>query len=388
MNNFKFTTLLVLLGVLIITSCGKDDDDKETTAQKFEKAAVTYSDIAYAGYEDSYNEAVKLKDAVNAFVANPSAAGLAKCKEVWLAGRVPYGQTEIYRFYGGPIEAKNSIGKEREGFINAWPVDEVFIDYVEGNPNSGFINMTEKYPTLSKELLMNISGVGTDEDEANVSTGWHAIEFLLWGQDFYTDSAGKRKYTDYTTAKNADRRGQALKIISDLLVEDLRIVKDSWTSNADYRKEFVAKGKDAQLTDIFEAFKAMSTIELTSERMLTAASNGDQEDEHSCFSDNTHVDILQNFQGMYNVYYGTYTKVDGSKVTGQSYAELARGLDETKAKAVEDGFTKARSAINKIPTPFDQAILNNKSDIEAAITAIEDLGANFADVKVVFDKAE
>ena len=63
--------------------------------------------------------------------------------------------------------------------------------------------------------------------EANVATGYHAIEFLLWGQDLNGTGpgAGKRPATDYRRANctggNCDRRAAYLKAATDLLVSDL-----------------------------------------------------------------------------------------------------------------------------------------------------------------------
>ena len=58
----------------------------------------TYSKIAAAKYEDSLITAQRLQEAVNTLVSNPSAENLNTARAVWLAARVPYQQTEVYRF--------------------------------------------------------------------------------------------------------------------------------------------------------------------------------------------------------------------------------------------------------------------------------------------------
>ncbi|MCB0226566.1 MAG: iron-regulated protein, partial [Anaerolineae bacterium] len=153
------------------------------------EAVETYANIVFANYEDAYNSAVELQDKIDAFVADPTAETMQAAKEAWLAAREPYGQTEAFRFYGGPIDDEDGP----EGLINAWPLDEVYIDYVDGEETSGIINDVETYPTIDKELLISLNEVGAEE---NISTGFHAIEFLLWGQDLSSDGAGNRPYTD------------------------------------------------------------------------------------------------------------------------------------------------------------------------------------------------
>ena len=148
----KNTILLTMFGAALL-SCKKDDDSE--TENKTDEAALksdivnTYSDIVYASYEDSYKSALNLQDKIKAFVAAPSAAGLEEAKKAWLASRVPYLQTEAYRFYGGPIDDEDGP----EGLLNAWPMDEVYIDYVEGDANAGIINTPSQYPVINKELV-------------------------------------------------------------------------------------------------------------------------------------------------------------------------------------------------------------------------------------------
>jgi putative iron-regulated protein len=173
----------------------------------------TYADIAAAAYGDSLTTARTLQAVIDAFLVGPSAEGLSAAREAWLAARVPYQQTEVYRI-GNPIV------DDWEGKVNAWPLDEGLIDYVvaegsaplEGydeNPAAGLnvianetftlsgtlsgtrIDAREITSTLLEEVLHEADGA-----EANVATGYHAVEFLLWGQDLgaYDATAGQRPW--------------------------------------------------------------------------------------------------------------------------------------------------------------------------------------------------
>ncbi len=221
----------------------------------------------------------------------------------WRESRVPYLQTEAFRFYGGPIDHEES---GVEGLMNAWPMDEAYIDYVEGNVNAGVINDAERYPEISKEMLVKLN---EKDGEANISTGYHAIEFLLWGQDFRADGPGERTFEDYSTATNASRRGDYLLAVGDLLVEHLQMLATAWDLESRgeiIREEFLALPADEALHHIFTGIGVLSGFEVSGERLAVAYVTKEQEDEHSCFSDNTHVDMIEDVRGIQNVWLGIY----------------------------------------------------------------------------------
>ena len=96
-----------------------------------------YARIAAAGYEDALAGVRTLAESVDAFLKEPTAESLNRTRKAWIDARLPYVQTEAYRFYDGPIEAV-------EGLINAWPIDENLIDYVDGEAGAGIINHPEQ----------------------------------------------------------------------------------------------------------------------------------------------------------------------------------------------------------------------------------------------------
>ena len=181
-----------------------------------------YADGVHALYSKSLSSATAMDTAINVFIADPSPATLEGAKRAWLFARDDYGPTEAFRFYGGPIDNEED---GPEGLINAWPMDEAYMDYVEGDPGAGIINNPGTYPQITAELIESLNEEGAEE---NISTGWHAIEFLLWGQDMNSNGPGSRPVSDYTTADNADRRGIYLATVSDLLLVHLRGLVDAW----------------------------------------------------------------------------------------------------------------------------------------------------------------
>ncbi|MEM7764054.1 MAG: imelysin family protein [Pseudomonadota bacterium] len=402
---------------------------------------TTNANIAYASYSDSWVLAIALEGAIDDLVADPTQENFDAAKAAWLAVNEPYGQTEVYRFRVGPIDAllpDGSLGQEGdgpEGAINAWPLGEALIDYVaaavDGDsgpeiPNStnsvtGNIISDTTFTIDSANLRANNELGG---DERNLTTGFHAIEFLLWGQDLNADlsgtgtrdsSGGQRPVSDYQTGASCtsglansqpsvicERRGLYLQTVAEILVEDLKTLVDAWNPNGtgNHYANFVAGG-DTSLAKILEGMGRLGFGELAGERMNIALLTNSQEDEHSCFSDNTHRDIVTNAMGIENSYFGTYTRIDGSVVAGAGVHDLliSEGFFET-ANAFRSALETTMIRISTIDDmakagmPFDTQIQLgiNEPNISGSIqalsaqtdvleTVITDLGVTVGDLR-------
>ena len=316
-----------------------------TSALAVDKAAVldTYADIAEAKFADSVMTAQGLHSAVEALIANPSATSLMAAKDAWLASRPPYQQTEVYRF-------GNAIVDDWEGKVNAWPLDEGLIDYVDAsyggasdeNPfavlnvvaNASFslsgntVDAAVISPALLEGTLHEADGV-----ESNVATGYHAIEFLLWGQDLngHGDGAGNRPASDFAagaacTGGNCDRRAAYLRAATELLVTDLEWMASQWVAGGAARAALTAD-ETAGIATILTGMGSLSYGEQAGERMRLGLMLNDPEEEHDCFSDNTHNSHFYDGQGIQNVYHGSYTRVDGSVVSGASLSDMVAAVN-------------------------------------------------------------
>lgn len=362
---------------LVATSCGSDN-----TAQ-MKDAVDTYAKGVYSSYEVSLASAKKMDEAIDEFIANPSESSLASARQAWIEARDDYGPTEAFRFYGGPIDNEET-GKE--GLINAWPLDEVYIDYVVGNETGGIINDTATYPTINADLLIELNEAG---GEANVSTGWHAIEFLLWGQDLDPNGPGDRQYTDYTDAPNADRRKEYLAITSDVLLVHLEELVDAWAPQADnYRKDFLALEPTEAMRLVITGIGELSRGELAGERMNVAYSERSQEDEHSCFSDNTTADIVGNALGIQMVLTGEYP----GGVSGTSVLDVVEASDKDLATNLKTEMAEVVSTLRAIPAPFDQHVTPDISDddpgrqsVLAGIVALENVTETIVSAATAMD---
>ena len=332
---------------------------QQTAAPSVQQAPVVdvpavvrhHAALVHAGYEDSLQGAMALQQAIAAFAAAPSAATLDAARKAWLAAREPYGQTEVFRFYGGPID--NDDGPE--GRINAWPMDESFVDGVKERPQAGLINNRKLAITKKSLAAQNERG-----GEENVATGWHAIEFLLWGQDFNDDGPGNRTYEDFVDGKapNADRRRQYLTVVADLLVDDLSSLVRAWAPGVknNYRARF-ERGGNESLRKVFVGMGSLSRGELAGERLEVALASQDQEDEHSCFSDNTHRDAVTNALGIRNVWLGEYRRADGSVLKGPGVRDLVAARDAALAERTTQQIAASVAAAEAIQAPFDREIV-------------------------------
>lgn len=343
-----------------------------------------YGELVHAVYSDAATTAADLDKAIDALIAKPSEQTLAAAKQAWLAARVPYQQSEVFRF-------GNSIVDDWEGQLNAWPLDEGLIDYVDtknyqhelGNPgataniiSSTRLQVGNEQIDISKitpELLASINELGGSE--ANVATGYHAIEFLLWGQDLNgtNPGAGARPYTDFVQGEdcsngNCDRRAAYLKAASTLLNADLTWMTEQWSANSDnYRQALTAKPADEGLRIMLFGMGSLSLGELAGERMKVALEANSPEDEHDCFSDNTHNSHYYNQQGINNVWFGQYTRVDGTKLSGPSLNELVASKDKAVAESTSAAVTAASTQVYSLVSSaeqgqkFDQLIAANNN---------------------------
>jgi putative iron-regulated protein len=320
----------------------------------FAPVATQYAALVHATYSDTLASAQDMRSAIAAFVKAPSPEGLDKARQAWRDAREFYGQTEAFRFYGGPIDDDNGP----EGQMNAWPLDEAYVDYVEGKPNAGLVNKPKV--KITKAALIKANERGGEE---NISAGWHAIEFLLWGQDLSETGPGNRSFEDYVDGKtaNANRRRQYLTVATDLLLDDLALVTRAWAPNAkNYRARFEKGGKES-VRKIIIGLGSLSRGELSGERMEVALNSQDQEDEHSCFSDNTHRDIVNNAKGIQNVWLGQFKRRDGSLITGPGLRDLVAARDPALAEKASAQIAASVAGAESIPAPFDRAIAKGAS---------------------------
>ena len=323
---------------------------------------VNYSNIAEAKYKDALILAKEMHSSIEKFMNNTNESNFIDVKNSWLKARTIYQQTEVFRF-GNPLV------DDWEGKVNAWPLDEGLIDYVDNtnyypseNDFSNFNVIANKKlkvegelidasvinPKLLSNKLHEIGG-----NEANVATGYHAIEFLLWGQDLNGNESGSgnRPFTDFDleacTNDNCDRRREYLVAASQLLIEDLQYIQSVWSPEGQARLDLLNDQKNG-LKRILIGMGSLSYGELAGERMKLGLMLHDPEEEHDCFSDNTHNSHYYNVVGINNVFLGKYKSLDGKVVSGPSISSLLSEVDNGLNKKTKKSIKNTLKSMKKI----------------------------------------
>jgi putative iron-regulated protein len=345
-----------------------------------QEIAATYGDIAEAAFSDAQAAAESLDKAIDDLLANPSDSTLAAARTAWKASRVPYMKTEGFRF-------GNRIVDDWEGRVNSWPLDEGLIDYVD---QSSYGDQKDENPLYTANIIANpklrlgaevldASKITKDviaklnsalHVETNVGTGYHAIEFLLWGQDLHGTGpgAGERPATDYSltacTGGNCDRRRAYLKAASELLIDDLKEMAENWKKDGKARKFLALQEEGGQLAAILTGIGSLSYGELAGERMKLGVLLHDTEEEHDCFSDNTQNSHYYNQVGMMGIWNGRY---EGSKtIAGPSVAALTREKAPDVAKRVDDAMANALAKLKAIKDKADSGTMAYDQMLAAA----------------------
>jgi putative iron-regulated protein len=339
---------------------------------------ATYAELAYRAYSDAYHDALHFQAVMNEFVASPSPGTdeqIRKVRDAWVQMRPSYGQTEVFRFYEGPID----FGKRPDGslgpepLLNSWPVNEAYIDYVEGNPRSGIIN--DPSIPITRETLVERNA---RDDEADVTTGFHAIEFLLWGQDLNPNGPGNRPARDFANDGVGERRRTYLKVATDLLVDNLKFVVDEWAPGKEnYRARFLGMDPKESISSMLTGLATLSGFELAAERLATPLDSGSQEDEHSCFSDTTHLDILANVTGIANVFFGR-----GRDYKGAGLDALLAERNPQIDNLIREQLTRSLKLARGLDVPFDRTLVSppgspQRAKVEALVTSLQTLARMF-----------
>ena len=340
----------------------------------------TYAANLFAAYGDAVNDATAFDQQVQAFLANPNEDTLKTARDGWLASRAHYMLTEGARFYDGPIDADPP---NHEALINSWPLDEAYIDYTtDKNTNvvdetTGFINKPDTMQAITVDAIDTANAVGGDD---NISDGYHAEEFLLWGQALRPVGPGQRPATDYVIGgprKNPDRRGTYLKVASQGVIQHLTAVRDAWAPTADYRVKFQQNGL-ASIARALTGLGRFSKGELGGDRTDAPYQSKSRRDQHDCFSSNTLTDYTRDTQGILDLYNGKYGTNDGPGIN-----DLVKAADPSLDAQIEAQLQKSIDLMKAIPPPFEQAIIGDDNApgrvaLRAVIASLRAQGDLFA----------
>ncbi|HWA74309.1 MAG TPA: imelysin family protein [Polyangiaceae bacterium] len=395
-------TLALLLAVASAPSCQRSREAEKAAPPPLSedqnalgvRALSNYAELAYATYDDATERAKLLLLEIDRLLEEPSAERLANARTAWSAARRPYQQSEVFRFCDGPIDRV-------ETQINTWPIDESYVEAGDPAAKPGIIEDARTYPLISPALL---SKLNASEGETSISTGYHVIEFLLWGRDERSDGPGARPFSDYGSGRGkltalsdaqrtiATRRGQYLRAATELLISQLSEVRDAWAPGVagNYRSQFLKLPLSEALGRAIKGMGSLSGPELSGERLTVPYETKDQENEHSCFSDTTQIDLADDALGIENVCLGRYQREGATALGGPGLCDIIALRDATLAQRLKQEIAASVLAARRIPAPFDQAILGDdnapgRKAIHSAIEALQRQTETLAKVAAAFD---
>jgi putative iron-regulated protein len=307
-----------------------------------------YAQLVADSYTAALIDGQALKTAITAFLANPNDETLTHARDAWINGRRSWEMTEAFRFYDGPIDVTDTdMGPLSR--IDGWPVDPSAIDYVEDNPTSGIVNNM-------KLALTRATLLAQGQSSHMPVTGWHAIEFLLWGQEpSALGEPGDRSVTDYLPNQpNNDRRRTYLSLAADMLVDDLHYLVESWDpkSRNSYAAAFRLLNQREALGRVMNGIAQLTGQELAINRLAAALDAKDRRKLTSRFSGASYQDFVFALRGVRNVWTG-----DQGGETRPGLGMLIGRIDPALAQRILHALDHADESVALLSTPLERETL-------------------------------
>jgi putative iron-regulated protein len=310
-----------------------------------------YSNIAEAASRSALSQGVALKEAVSAFVKDPKAETHLLAKVSWMRARLPFLQSG----FSHVIAESGKVGSDISNRLNGWPIDLGHIDYTCLMAGGNIISSKEKYPTITSELLRSMN---LKAGESDFTTGYHVIEFLLWGEDLDKESSGKRSFKDYdkNNSELAKRRADYLLTCCDLLIQDLEDLVSEWDTESknNLRSSLESMPSDQAIIKILGMVSFLAD-DLAKSQIGSIISKSATFKEQSTFSDTTHFDFLHTVAGISNLAAGAYVGLDGKlQVLGLGLIGLAEQIPNSRADKIRSLINNAMKSAQAFKGPFDQ----------------------------------
>ncbi len=366
----RFSPLAAALGFFAFTL--PTPGAESVTAANF---ARTYVDIAFQTYSDAAAAAAQLKEAAATLKREPNALSLAYIRLAWVEARAPFLQAEVFGFADGPIDSGE---KPAVSAING----AVNPDFIDGAKASILVD-TASYPVIDATLLASLNGKG---GAGNVATGFHALEFLLWGPRGNANGAGRRPFTDFLAdSPMGARRADYVVACAEILSSQLDALAAEWNpeTTAGYRASFLKLPADTVQGRVLDSVATLAGVELAGKRLGKPLESGDGAVAESPFSNLTQLDVLHPAAGIANIMAGAYLGTDrdsGMRVQGTGLIAVVEARDAKQGAALREAVNKVILAARALQGPFDLAVAagegdpNRKTFVDCA-TALESLAA-------------
>ena len=367
MNQCRFVSLASLASCLTFAPLGADrpvpleegSRGKPYANDVAYEVLFHYTLLGYAMYSDAFSAVAELWKEIKVFDEAPSEPTFLQARHAWQTSRLAYDRTEVFRFPRSPIEEENL-----EELINAWDVQAGVVEAdIIGDPDA--------FPEISRQVLVQLS---RSPEAPGVVTGWHVVEFLLWGPVGTERDARLTKFTDDGLA---DRRRAFLRAAMDLLVFHIGRVRGDWEEeNYDnFAGAFLMERQDVVLGAVFTGISTLTREVMAGERLRAPLADNDPAQLLSRYSDTTTDDLLANLEGLKSIYGGTYVTSHGRPVTGDGFKVLVASVDAALAEALDAALENATAKVEAIPRPLGIVLAEGdpaeRATVIAAAEALE-----------------
>ncbi|WP_240914050.1 imelysin family protein [Microbulbifer harenosus] len=340
---------LAVCGLLFAAGCerqkvetGAEQSAPAAPAAVIDQAAAEgfsteYWSAGQAQVIDAEAAAQALTRAVTQLLASPTEDHLEAAKLAWLdAHRELAAALPFIKVAFSPADLQHE-GSELLLALNSWPVQAGYLDTVPGYSNSGIVNDTAIELTLANLRKQHRL---TAHEEA--STGFHALEVMLWGptsersaEQFVAASGGEQP-----EAQAANRRRELTRLIAEGISEDLAALAARWPLTAnDLSQRYLAQVPVARVQWIRSAHLDMLRNEVLPR--IPESSESDVESPLAADSKQALLAMLRNLQACW------------LPESGSGLAELL--LDQRQTAALAQTFGELEERLLKMEDPIELA---------------------------------
>ena len=271
--------------------------------------ALEYVQQIDTDFKQAGIEIEKFQSSIATLTDQTNIENLNLSKQAWLNAHSAYELTTLHRYYATQLmgEQDSLVLMQLQYQINHWPIVPGYIDYVDGYPDSGIVH--DINVNLDADSLREQHG---SFDVSEVTLGFHAIEFLLWGYD--ADSVA-RPATDFDavlelTPKEIEsgytleqlsnnRRRLFLSVVVDTLVKDFLALQSLWLAEEPSISQRIESISGTELIVILaDSMSAMLTQELLQRSLYPMLNGNFVESVQSPYSRSTQNAVSSQLSGL------------------------------------------------------------------------------------------
>ena len=344
--------------------------------------------IAYTRLSNADQAAQILDSKLASFMHHPTPLNQAETQQAWRIAYDAFLTSLIFSYL--PLQDPPDWHKQGISYqdllsqLDSWPIEGGYIDYIQNYPFSGIVN--DLTLTIDETSLRSQHGF---TDRSNASLGFHALEFMLWGNegqrtvyDFYpqentapipindAEHADYDVYSDALTPnalpsepQNHNRRRQYTQLITELLLKDLHRIQRRWEPSSGYYAQLVQQSRaENTLQAAFIAAQKLISVEILNKRFALTSSE---------FSQTSQADLAALLLGIEQ----WFVPKDTEQQEASLYFLMQQANDQVAGEFLA-GLQKSQSCINKMTTEIStvnqckQDIIGLLSSLRRAATSL------------------